>query len=66
MQFNSLSEFIAMGGYGFFVWLSYGSCLLILVGIFIASVTSHKSSLKQVEMQIEREQRIKKAKESSV
>ncbi|HLZ35284.1 MAG TPA: heme exporter protein CcmD [Nitrospira sp.] len=24
MQWNSLSEFLAMGGYGFYVWTSFG------------------------------------------
>lgn len=23
-QFNSISDFFAMGGYGFYVWLAYG------------------------------------------
>lgn len=24
MQFNNLTEFLAMGGYGYFVWMSFG------------------------------------------
>lgn len=64
MQFSSLSEFIAMGGYGFYVWLSYGSCLAILLGVFISSKLAHKNTLAKVEQQMLREQRIKAAKES--
>lgn len=30
MQFNSVSEFFAMGGYGYFVWMSFGVTALVL------------------------------------
>lgn len=33
-QFNSVGEFFAMGGYGFYVWLSYGITFLS-VGLLI-------------------------------
>ena len=66
MQFNSLSEFFAMGGYGFFVWLSYGACAVILLGIFISSKRTHGKILEDVKSQIAREERIKKAKEQGL
>ena len=31
MQWNSASEFFAMGGYGLYVWGSYGVALLLMV-----------------------------------
>ncbi len=31
MQFNSLAAFLDMGGYGFFVWLSYGISALSIM-----------------------------------
>lgn len=31
MQFNNLSEFLAMGGYGYFVWMSFGITAAALV-----------------------------------
>ena len=31
MQWNSLGEFFAMGGYGFYVWGSFGACALLMV-----------------------------------
>lgn len=65
MQFNSLSEFIAMGGYGVFVWFSYGACLLIMMTLFITSKRKHKQILRDVSLQIEREARIKKAQEQN-
>jgi heme exporter protein D len=35
MQWNSLSEFISMGGYGFYVWGSYGVTLVLLAAEII-------------------------------
>ena len=32
MQWSSLSEFLSMGGYGFYVWGSYGVTLVLLGG----------------------------------
>lgn len=31
MQWNSLSEFLAMGGYGFYVWGSFGLTAAVVV-----------------------------------
>ena len=63
MQFSSVSEFFAMGGYGFYVWLSYGACFAIMVSVLISSVRAHKSTLTEVKSQISRENPIKKAQE---
>lgn len=30
MTWNSLSEFLSMGGYGFYVWGSFGACALLM------------------------------------
>lgn len=63
MQFDSFSDFITMGGYGFYVWLSFGTCALILLGILISSLHDTKHILKSVQQQVEREARIKQAKQ---
>ncbi|ASM50701.1 heme exporter protein D [Pseudoalteromonas espejiana DSM 9414] len=63
MQFDSFSDFIAMGGYGFYVWLSFGTCALILLGILISSLRDTKRIMASVEQQVAREARIKKAKQ---
>jgi len=63
MQFDSFSNFIAMGGYGFYVWLSFGTCALILLGILLNSLRDTKRIMASVEQQIIREERIKKAKQ---
>ncbi|MBE0367444.1 heme exporter protein CcmD [Pseudoalteromonas sp. MMG013] len=61
MQFESFSDFISMGGYGFYVWLSFGSCALVLSSVLISSLFDGKRLKQQVRLQIEREARIKKA-----
>ena len=66
MQFSSFSEFIAMGGYGFFVWLSYGSCLLILLALVVVSIRGHQQTLKSIADQLGREKRIKQAQEGEM
>jgi len=63
MQFDSFSDLIAMGGYGFYVWLSFGTCALILLGILLNSLRDTKRIMASVEQQIIREERIKKAKQ---
>ena len=63
MQFDSFSDFISMGGYGVYVWLSFGTCALILLGILISSLRETKRIKASVEQQILREERIKKAKQ---
>ncbi|MCQ8877861.1 heme exporter protein CcmD [Pseudoalteromonas shioyasakiensis] len=65
MQFDSFSDFIAMGGYGFYVWLSFGTCALILLGILFSSLNDTKRILTSVQQQADREQRIKQAKQES-
>jgi heme exporter protein D len=31
MNWNSPAEFFAMGGHGYFVWMSYGAAVLLMV-----------------------------------
>ncbi|WP_096739266.1 heme exporter protein CcmD [Pseudoalteromonas atlantica] len=66
MQFDSFSDFIAMGGYGFYVWLSFGTCALILLSILFSSLRDTKRIMASVEQQVAREARIKKAKQEQI
>ena len=61
MAFNSLVDFFAMGGYGFYVWLSYGITFLALIILIVNSIARKKKIFKRVEQRLSREQRIKKA-----
>lgn len=36
MQFHSISDFLAMGGYAFYVWLAYGVTLVVLVWLALS------------------------------
>jgi heme exporter protein D len=31
MQWNSVGEFFAMGGYAFYVWGSFGACVMLML-----------------------------------
>ena len=66
MQFSSLSEFISMGGYGFYVWLSFGSATLILSLLLIASKKRFKQVLAAIAKQQVREEKLIQARLSRV
>ncbi len=61
MEFTSLSDFLAMGGYGFYVWLAFGVSLVSMVWIIFDTRMKRSRILKQVRSNIERNQRIKAA-----
>lgn len=47
-----MAEFFAMGGYAAYVWPAYGSALLVLIGLVIATLArwhSSRHSLKRLE-----------------
>lgn len=47
MQWGSLENFLAMGGYGFFVWGSYGVTLAILAAEIWALRHRRRNALAQ-------------------
>ncbi|MBB1271658.1 MULTISPECIES: heme exporter protein CcmD [Psychromonas] len=61
MAFASWSDFIAMGGYSFYVWLAYGVSLFSVLLLVISTVAKRKKIFKHVEQRLLREQRIKAA-----
>ncbi len=62
MQFNSFSEFINMGGYGFYVWLSFGAAALILACLLISSKAGHQKIITQIAKRKQREDKLRQAK----
>ena len=44
MQWNSLSEFIGMGGYGYFVWCAYGMAVLLVVAETVSLAFGRKAA----------------------
>ena len=61
MYFASFSDFLAMGGYAFYVWLSFGLTLLCLVGIIISTRMKTRSLFNELRSKQARESRRKAA-----
>ena len=58
MFFQSWSDLIHMGGYGFYVWLSYGLSFIAIVALIIQSLMGKRSVLKSVKREQQRESRL--------
>ena len=65
MHFDSFSAFLDMGGYGFFVWLSYGVSLLVVVAFIIYIKLDKRKLITEIRAQAGRKARIQQAKEQS-
>lgn len=63
MQFDSFEAFLHMGGYAFYVWLSFGVTALVMVFIAVISHKNHKKLLRRVVEESARQARIKKARQ---
>ncbi len=50
------SEFFAMGGYGVYVWVSWGIALAVLAAIAIIARMRHKQELNKLKQLAELEQ----------
>lgn len=55
MAFHSMSEFWAMGGHGFYVWLAYGATAIILIYNLIQPIRKRKTILKELSQKMKRE-----------
>ena len=65
MQFETWDSFIAMGGYGFYVWLAFGipfGCMLWLV---IGAIVDSRKLLAEVRKEAARKSRIKAAQQQA-
>lgn len=61
MYFSSWSDFIHMGGYGFYVWLSYAICLICILLLFVQSRQARLKIFAEIRRQQQREQRLQQA-----
>ncbi|WP_150539223.1 heme exporter protein CcmD [Actinobacillus vicugnae] len=59
-QFESLSDFLAMGNYGFYVWLSYAVSFLAIGGLIWFSRREQKQIEQQVKKELAREAQLNK------
>tara|TARA_R110001583_G_scaffold43130_3_gene137104 strand:- start:3374 stop:3622 length:249 start_codon:yes stop_codon:yes gene_type:complete len=48
MQFDSFSAFLNMGGYGFYVWLSFGISTVLILALIFNSILGHKQVIKNI------------------
>ena len=61
MAFSSFSDFIAMGGYSFYVWLAYGISMISIIFLIVHTVMTRQKIFKRIEQRLLRELRIKAA-----
>jgi len=58
LSFDSWSEFFAMGGHGFYVWLSYVLSLAVVLGNVLATGNSRRRYLReQRDLQLRNDKR---------
>lgn len=62
MQFESMSDFWAMGGYAAYVWSSFGITFLSMLILWVASVRRGQTLLTEVQAKVARQARIDAAK----
>lgn len=55
MQWNSVSEFLAMGGYAFYVWGSFGMTAVVVALEILVIHLQRKSTLRNLRSQLESE-----------
>ncbi|WP_031571059.1 heme exporter protein CcmD [Rheinheimera texasensis] len=60
-QFNfaSFADFLAMGGYGFFVWLSFGGSVAALLALGLYSKRQQQRFIQQQASRAAREDRVR-------
>ncbi|MBQ0711740.1 MAG: heme exporter protein CcmD [Porticoccus sp.] len=54
-QFESLSDFIQMGGHGTYVWAAYLISLLVLIGLVVSPLLRRRKLVQEVIRQQRRE-----------
>jgi len=54
-----MKEFFYMGGYGFFVWVSYGIAAIVLISNIVVPVVKHKSLKKSLAKKLQRAEQFK-------
>jgi heme exporter protein D len=64
MHFDSFSDFLAMGGYGFYIWLAYGLTYLLLIGLVVYCFWEEKVFWQYFQQKLARAQRIKQYQEA--
>ena len=64
MQFDSFSAFLDMGGYGFYVWLSFGVSAALLLALIFSSILGHKKVIKNIALRQQREDKLRQVRKN--
>lgn len=57
MSFDSFSDFIAMGGHGVYVWLSYAIAVVVIVINIVGPVLQKKKVFSDLARRLRREKK---------
>ena len=49
-----MAEFLSMGGYGFYIWLSYGVVVVVLVYHYFSPLRKRKKLLEELAAELPR------------
>ena len=55
MNFENISDFLAMGGHGLYVWIAYSVALIVFVANVVGPVLKKKDILKKHAQRLRRE-----------
>jgi len=66
MAFDSFGEFLQMGGYGFYVWLSFFLSFLVIAGVALDAALGRRRLQRQSQTLQRRKRRLAKRQQSPV
>ena len=55
IQFDSLSDFLSMGGYAFYVWFAYAFCAIVLGINLLLPIRDRKRVMKLLMARMQRD-----------
>jgi heme exporter protein D len=61
MQFDSFSAFLAMGGYGFYVWLAVGFSVTTLGVLTVSTILKRRTIIQEIQNKHDRIRRMRAA-----
>ncbi|CAM2958601.1 heme exporter protein CcmD [Moritella viscosa] len=61
MQFDSFSAFLAMGGYGFYVWLAVAFSVLTLGSLTVSTIVKRRQIINEIKNKHQRIKRMRAA-----
>ena len=61
MKFDSFSAFLAMGGYGFYVWLAVGFSVATLGVLTVSTILKRRTIIQEIQNKHDRIRRMRAA-----